>query len=137
MSLLKQSMALLVLSVVLGLVSYYLHPSAPKWDEEKRWDIVLEKALAYEGEMMWVDARGADDFNIEHIPNAIMLNEDDWDNLIEEFLYAYKMDSQIVVYCSSVGCRKSHSVGQRLRDEYSIENVYVLEGGWEAWQKEH
>ena len=40
-----------------------------------------------------------------------------------------------VVYCSSLSCNASREVARRLRKEAQLSDVFVLEGGWEAWMK--
>jgi hypothetical protein len=40
-----------------------------------------------------------------------------------------------VVYCSSLSCNASREVARRLRREAQLPDVFVLEGGWEAWLK--
>jgi rhodanese-related sulfurtransferase len=95
-------------------------------------EILLEDALAIEN-VTWVDARGAAAFQAAHIPEAILLNEDTWDDLFEGFLLAWDGESQIVVYCDSRTCAASKGVAERLKESLGLENVLVLKGGWETW----
>jgi rhodanese-related sulfurtransferase len=85
--------------------------------------------------VLWVDARPAEDFSRGHIPGAMPLNEDEWDAQLRTFLTAWSPERKIVVYCSAQSCNASHAVAERLRNEVGLKNVYVLEGGWEGWQK--
>lgn len=82
--------------------------------------------------MLWVDARSAKEHAAEHVPGAILLNLEDWDTLFPSFLEEWEPDEKVVVYCSSTACQLSHEVAQRLKQS-GISPVFVLEGGWEAW----
>ena len=48
-------------------------------------EILLEDALAKDG-ITWIDARCSDAFSIDHIPGAILFNEDNWDEHFEQFI---------------------------------------------------
>lgn len=85
--------------------------------------------------VMWVDARPSDEFDRDHIPGAILLNEDDWNELLPQFLGQWSPDSRVIVYCSAKSCNAAGEVARRLREEAGLQNVFVLDGGWEAWQQ--
>jgi rhodanese-related sulfurtransferase len=85
--------------------------------------------------VLWVDARPDEDFDRGHVPGAMLLNEDEWDAQLRTFLTAWSPERKMVVYCSAKSCNASHAVAERLRSEVGLKNVYVLEGGWEEWQK--
>jgi rhodanese-related sulfurtransferase len=86
---------------------------------------------------IWVDARPDDEFARDHVPGALSLNEDRWNELLPQFLAAWSPEKRIVVYCSSQGCNASREVARRLRDEPQLKNVFVLQGGWEEWLKKN
>ena len=85
--------------------------------------------------VLWIDARAEAEFEKAHVPGAIRLNEDDWDTLLPGVLAAWSEDRKVVVYCSRLTCNLSHEVAERLRNEVALKNVYVLQGGWEEWEK--
>jgi rhodanese-related sulfurtransferase len=90
--------------------------------------------------VLWVDARSRQRFDAGHIDGAILLNEDEWENLIPSFLDAWDPEKTIVVYCDGGKCDASRAVANRLRDELKLESVYVLQGGWAVWrayEREH
>jgi rhodanese-related sulfurtransferase len=95
----------------------------------------VDQAQAWGGNVIWVDARPDDEFASDHVPGAISLNEDRWTELLPEFLAAWSPGKKIVVYCSSLSCNASREVARRLRKEAQLPDVFVLEGGWEAWLK--
>ena len=85
--------------------------------------------------VLWVDARSRKKYDARHIPGAVLLNEDEWEQCISAFLDAWDPAKTIVVYCDGGKCDASQAVAARLRGELQLESVYILKGGWEAWQK--
>jgi len=83
--------------------------------------------------VLWVDARSRSKYDHEHIPGAVLLNEDEWNSLTSAFSDAYDPDVPVVVYCDGGSCDASHAIADRLRQEFKLEKVYVLKGGWSAW----
>ena len=84
--------------------------------------------------VIWIDARPEEEFAQEHIPGALLLNEDRWNELLPPMLAAWSPEKRVVVYCSSESCGSSREVARRLRNDAQLKNVFVLEGGWEAWK---
>ena len=97
--------------------------------------VTVEQAREFGGTAIWVDARPDEDFAKDHVPGAILLNEDRWNELLPQFLAAWAPGKKTVVYCSSLSCNASREVARRLRKEAQLSDVFVLEGGWEAWLK--
>ena len=95
--------------------------------------VTLAQARAWGGNAMWVDARPDVEFERDHIPSAMLLNEDRWNELLPRFLATWSPEKRVVVYCSSQSCNASREVARRLRDEAQLKNVFVLQGGWEEW----
>ncbi|HEV8419599.1 MAG TPA: hypothetical protein VGQ43_12750, partial [Candidatus Udaeobacter sp.] len=44
--------------------------------------VSVEQAREWNGSAIWVDARPDDDFAKDHVPDAISLNEDRWNELL-------------------------------------------------------
>jgi rhodanese-related sulfurtransferase len=102
--------------------------------------VTLEQARAWGDNTIWADARPEHDFEHNHIPGAILLNEDRWDELLPQLLGIWSPGKKVVVYCSTESCNLAIEVAQRLRNEVQLkdngnEAVFVLEGGWEEWLK--
>jgi len=95
--------------------------------------VTVAQARAWGGNAMWVDARPDVEFERDHIPSAMLLNEDRWNELLPRFLATWSPEKRVVVYCSSQSCNASREVARRLRDEAQLKNVFVLQGGWEEW----
>ncbi len=82
---------------------------------------------------LWIDARTASFYQDGHVPGAIRLTVKEWDALVENFFATYSPNKPVVVYCSP-DCDAAEQVARKLR-ELGIEQVYVLAGGYEAWQR--
>ena len=95
----------------------------------------LDRAQAWGASAIWVDARPDNEFERDHVPGAIPLNEDRWNELLPTLLAQWSLEKKIVVYCSSQSCNASREVARRLRDEAGLKEVFVLRGGWEEWLK--
>ena len=95
----------------------------------------VDQARAWGQNAVWVDARPDEEFVHDHVPGALSLNEDRWNELLPEFLATWSPGKKVVVYCSAESCDLAREVGERLRKEAQIPDVFVLEGGWEAWLK--
>jgi rhodanese-related sulfurtransferase len=97
--------------------------------------VTVEQAHAWGESAIWVDARPGDEFARDHVPGAFSLNEDHWNDLLQQFLPNWSPDKKIVIYCSVESCNAAREVAKRLRDEAQLQNVFVLRGGWEEWQR--
>ncbi|MCC7408329.1 MAG: rhodanese-like domain-containing protein [Phycisphaeraceae bacterium] len=100
-------------------------------------EVDLAQALAWDRQqiLIWVDARSEAAYAQQHIPGAVLLNEDRWDELFPEFFVHWGPELEVVVYCDSSLCDASHQVAERMRKDLQTDRVHVLYGGWEAWLK--
>jgi rhodanese-related sulfurtransferase len=103
--------------------------------------VTVAQARAWGSDALWVDARPDEEFAAGHVAGAIPLNEDRWDELLPQFLSVWTQapGRKVIVYCSSHSCNLSRDVAVRLRKQTDppMQNVFVLEGGWEEWLKEN
>ena len=97
--------------------------------------VSVAEAKEWGAAVLWIDARGEEPFTKAHVPGAMRLDEDEWNTLLPAVLAAWSPERKVVVYCSRETCNLSHDVAERLRHEVQLKNVYVLQGGWEAWEK--
>jgi rhodanese-related sulfurtransferase len=97
--------------------------------------VSVDQARQWGGIVIWVDARPDDEFARDHVPGAISLNEDRWNELLPQFLAGWSPEKKVVVYCSAQSCDLAREVAERLRKEAQLPDVFVLNGGWEAWLK--
>lgn len=126
----RQALLIVALAGVASLASYLLRPDVLPWNVAEG-EIELSGVAAL-GEVLWVDARTEEDFLRRHLPGALLLNEDAWEDGFGPLLERWTPEMAIVVYCSSQSCLRSHHVAERLRSELGAERVFALQGGWEA-----
>lgn len=137
MSFLRESLSILLIAVIPALATALWHPKKPEWNpsqlQEGEITLVMTKKLDHP--ILWVDARSPLEFEKGHIPNALRLNEQDWNQLITPFLEKWTPNQHVVVYCSTA-CKSSYHIASRLR-EMGISPTFTLKGGWEEWKKDH
>ena len=97
--------------------------------------VTVAQARAWGDNSIWVDARPDAEFAHDHVPGAVPLNEDRWNELMPQVLAVWSPEKKVVVYCSSLSCNASREVARRLRKEAQLPSVFVLKGGWEEWLK--
>ena len=134
-SLVRQALILAGLALVPGLGQAIYFRDRVSWRSPIPASemITVTQAHAWGGNAIWVDARPDEEFARDHVPGALSLNEDRWNELLPQFLAAWSPEKKIIVYCSSQGCNASREVAHRLRNEAQLPNVFVLKGGWEEW----
>lgn len=133
--LLRQTAALLGLALLPGIGQALYYRDKVSWQTPVAASdmVTVAEARGWGGAVIWVDARPEEEFEREHVPNAVLLNEDRWNELLPQMLAIWSPEKRVVVYCSSQSCGASREVARRLREEAGLKNVFVLEGGWEAW----
>ena len=136
-SLVRQILLLFGLAVLpaIGQAIYYRNDVS--W-HQRPMDAALVSVAQAKGlgdAVLWIDARPEEEFARGHVPGAMLLNEDGWNALLPALLTAWSPERKLVVYCSRQSCNASHAVAERLRNEAELKNVFVLDGGWEEWQK--
>src|SRR2546425_9466376 len=63
--------------------------------------VTVAQARAWGNGTVWVDARPDEEFQRDHVPGAISLNEDRWNDLLPQFLTRWSPEKKVVVYCSA------------------------------------
>ncbi len=136
-TLLRQSAGLLALAFLPALVeAFYLRDKVPWQSRVAESDFVdVTTARSWADNVLWVDARPQDEFDRDHVPGAISLNEDRWSEGLAQFLASqWSPEKKIVVYCSAASCNLADDVARRLREEAKLPNeIRILKGGWEGW----
>ena len=132
-----QALLLIVLAVVPAIGEGIVFRQKVSWRSRiPASEIVdLDLVRSWGSSVIWVDARPDNEYQEDHIPNAISLNEDRWNEQLPQFLAQWGPEKKVVVYCSTKSCNLAGDVARRLRDEAQLKNVFVLEGGWEEWLK--
>ena len=137
MSVVRQALLLIALAFVpaIGEAIYFRNKVSWQSPIPASELMTVDQARSWGDNVIWVDARPDNEFERDHIPNAILLNEDRWSELLPQFLRQWSPERKIIVYCSAQSCNASREVAKRLRDEAQLKNVFVLDGGWEEWLK--
>ncbi|MGE9295855.1 MAG: rhodanese-like domain-containing protein [Puniceicoccales bacterium] len=86
-------------------------------------------------DVLWIDARKPEVFATDHIPGAVNVSLDAWDDGFFQLMDAWTPDSMLIVYCDGEGCALSREVAERLRKELGSEQVFWLDGGIDAWRE--
>lgn len=136
-SLVRQVLILVALALAPGVgeAIYFRHKMSWQSAVPPSELVTVDQARTWDGNVIWVDARPDEEFTRDHVPGALSLNEDRWNELLPQFVAAWSPGKKIVVYCSSLSCNASREVARRLRREAQLPDVFVLDGGWEAWLK--
>jgi rhodanese-related sulfurtransferase len=130
---LRQLALVLLLALLPALVSGALQLKLKKEEPLGPGEVRLATVRSWNENVQWIDARTRAKYERKHIPDALLLNEDEWDKLVGPFLDAWDPDKMLVVYCDGGACDASKAVADRIRNELKLGNVYVLKGGWEEW----
>lgn len=132
----RQAGALLALALlpalVSGLVQLKWTPDAPLLPGEVR----PATAGMWGDSVQWIDARPDAEFARAHLPGALPLTPASWNQQSAAFLKHWDPARTLVVYASQRDSAPAVAVAHRLREELKLDGVYVLKGGFEAWQRE-
>ena len=98
-------------------------------------ELELEEAWAVhqEGTGVFVDARSAKEFAAGHIPGALLLPLDDFDEAVSSWTDLIPPETLLITYCAGAGCDSSWDVAELLKEE-GYSRVKVFFGGWEQWK---
>ena len=140
-SAIRQAGFLVFLTTAAALATHAWHPRAPALyliqeplrDDEVSMQVIQER---WEGDVLWIDARIQEQFDAEHIPGALLLNEQGFDQQLFNYLDTLQANTKpVIVYCNAAKCDASRHVLERLKQTLPIEHAFVLKGGWQAWQQ--
>ena len=99
--------------------------------------VTVEQARAWGDTAVWIDARPDDEFASAHVPGAILLNEDRWNELLPNVLGVGSPGRKLYGFSAQLSSDGGRGVARRLRKEAQLPDVFVLEGGWEEWLKKN
>lgn len=136
----RQALILLLLAVAAAWGTHAWHPRSPALylvQEPLRDDEVSMQAIQerWKGDVLWIDARIQEQFDAGHVPGALLLNEQKFDEQLFGHLDTLQANTKpVIIYCSAAKCEASRHVLERLKQTLPVENVFVLKGGWQAWK---
>jgi len=137
----QQAAWLYLFALAFAATTAWVHPQSPyrpsTQSTAKPPTITVAEALIWHrnGNVLWVDARPPATYARGHIPDAVPLYEQMWEDQIAAFVARWDPKLTVVVYCDASTCDASDAVARRLHRELQIGRIFVLAGGWEAWQE--
>jgi len=130
----RDALRILGLALILAVVSYGWHARHGRIEgESASIPRIPLAAAAREHSILWLDARPEEDYDRGHVPGALPLRPGSWDAEFPAVIDRWQPGNKVVVYCRSDSCETSEAVARRLIEATKWPDVYVLEGGWEAW----
>jgi rhodanese-related sulfurtransferase len=94
---------------------------------EEAWDLHKQRTGVF------VDARSAKEFGAGHIPGALLLPLEDFDEAVSSWKDLIPLETLLITYCAGAGCDSSLDVAEWLKEE-GYSQVKVFFGGWEQWK---
>ena len=82
---------------------------------------------------LFIDAREPEDYDLDHIRNAINIPYD----YIEDYrdqLMGIPIKQEVVIYCSGTECELSLLLGREMQ-AMGYQKLYIFYGGWREWEK--
>jgi rhodanese-related sulfurtransferase len=96
---------------------------------------LAEAGAAFEsGSALFVDARCPEEYEEEHIPGAVNVPRDEYEEWVLDVADQIESAPAVVVYCSGDDCGDAIEVAERLL-EIREGPIDVIEVGWEAWEE--
>ena len=83
-------------------------------------------------DVVFLDARIPEDYRDGHLPGALNLPPENFEERFLAVADQLEAASHVVVYCSGAECSDSIELGERLL-EVLPGPVYVMEAGWAGW----
>ena len=136
----RNALILLLITAAAAVGTQFLHPRAPMWHqslEPIHEDEVTPADVAsrWHGEVLWIDARLRELYDKEHIPGALLLNEQELDALLTQHIEILQDNKKpVVVYCDGKACHASRKIRDYLVEHLAMNDIWVLTGGWPAWK---
>ena len=127
----RQAAILLIIALIASVGSAFYYPRIKTWRvlSEVENSVPLSDVQHWGKQVLWIDARLETEYAAGHIPGALLLNLDQWNELLPSLLQVWERDKMVVVYCSSISCQESREVAAKVRDEVGLQSVFVLRGG--------
>lgn len=143
---LARLLGLLTLAAVCGATANLVHPRRIAWVEDwsryiearalaagiKLADTVEARRIAQARSHLILDARPAKDYAGGHLPGAISLPLDDYDNVFPHVVILLMTGQPVMTYCSGLVCDESFLLTRRLLEQ-GFTNVVLYGGGFEEW----
>ncbi|MCH2206626.1 MAG: rhodanese-like domain-containing protein [Lentisphaerales bacterium] len=99
----------------------------------EQYSITVEKSKGLQN-ILWLDSRKKSKYKAGKIEGAIWVSFKDWEGSLMKIFESFEPGQNIIVYCNPA-CTTSRNLAKQLRQEMGQENIFYLEGGYEAWLK--
>ena len=90
--------------------------------------------IAFDPKALVVDVRPIVDYTRSHIPGAISLDFMEWDLAFSTFLDVWSPERPVIIYCGGNACVYGREFALRLLTDLPNAKVFILKGGFSAWQ---
>lgn len=98
------------------------------------FSLVETKAKFDQGGVIFLDARGAGEYELKHIKGALSFPATHFELYYSKLKKLLPKDTQIVVYCAGEECGASLHLAEELIG-LQYKNIQVFLGGWVEWNK--
>lgn len=93
------------------------------------------REMTARADVIVLDARPRDFYDLGHIPGARSLSKENFDDDYKSLEHELKSPGKtLVVYCSDSGCEDSEFVAKKL-EEMGFERVVLYIGGYQEWEE--
>jgi rhodanese-related sulfurtransferase len=136
----RSAAILLSLTLVAAALTHWLHPRAPAWylarEKAAQGEVNLQDIQdRWQGQVLWIDARVRSRYEQEHIPGALSLNEQEFDQQLFDLIETLQSNTKpIVIYCDAQKCQASKQVRDALQQRVGLSDLWILHGGWPVWK---
>lgn len=131
----REAALLIALALLPAIVSGAVQLRWRKTEPLQPGEVSVDTARMWGVHVLWVDARPRADFERKKIGGAVPLTPDEWDALVPKLLDQWDPEKAIVVYGVTSADDAALNVAHRLREELKLDNVWILQGGWQAWTR--
>lgn len=139
LSLRRQLACLVGAALVAAALSAWLHPLRPPWYRapgslDERWRVSAEQVAALRAEgspVLYVDTRSREEFAGGSREGAVLLNLEDWGDLMFEQMDALQSAARSTVVVFGGEDRLPRlEIAKRLRELLGLDPVLVYDGDW-------
>lgn len=117
--------------------NYYFQPSNQQFAatyQIKPISIKEVKGMMDGSEIILVDARLFEDFTRGHLPGAISLPEENFNQKLMDYAQTIASAKAIIVYCGNSECDRADKVAVKLQD-LGFRNLYIMVEGYQKWRQ--
>jgi len=105
----------------------------PSYDPEMDSLLTMQEAfILWKDNAVFLDTGEHDEYAEGHIPNAINLPFEEWDDYWDEVSVYLSTETTIVCYCGGIDCELSLFTARELKD-MGYSNSLIFFGGYNTW----